>query len=166
MNARYITIHSTQNYTGDAYAHAKALSRGALKGGTYGYLCWHFTVQDSVAIQHMPTNERGEHADFTGPGNTYSIGIEMAEHKGNNMPRTLDKTAQLAASLMYYHDIPIQNVVPHYHWPRYQYKTPHKACPHFLMDNGRPGPTWRWFRSRVDAHYQRMRRFDQKQRRS
>jgi N-acetylmuramoyl-L-alanine amidase len=82
------------------------------------------------------------------------------------MPRTLDKTAQLAASLMYYHDIPIQNVVPHYHWPRYQYKTPHKACPHFLMDNGRPGPTWRWFRSRVDAHYQRMRRFDQKQRRS
>ena len=77
MKPQYITIHSTQNPTGDAYAHAKALKRGALRGGVCGYLCWHFTVQDSTIIQHIPTSERGEHADFDGPGNRYSIGIEM-----------------------------------------------------------------------------------------
>ena len=85
-----------ESYT-DAYAHAKALKRGALRGGVCGYLCWHFTVQDDVVIQHIPTNERGEHADFDGPGNRYSIGIEMCEHKGNDLAKTIDRTAELAA---------------------------------------------------------------------
>lgn len=156
MQARYITVHSTQNYTGDAYDHAKALKRGALRGGTIGYLSWHFTVQENVAIQHIPTSERGEHADFDGPGNRYSIGIEMCEHKGNNQAKTLDRTAQLAASLMYHHKIPLGNVVPHYHWPRKGYSTPHKNCPHFLLDNGKPGATWNWFKSRVKRHYDRI----------
>ena len=156
MKPRFITIHSTQNYTGDAYAHAKALKRGALRGGTCGYLCWHFTVQDDVVIQHIPTNERGEHADFDGPGNRYSIGIEMCEHKGNNQAKTIDRTAQLTASLMYQHNIPLNHVVPHYHWPRRGYSTPHKNCPHFLLDGGRPGETWKWFLSRVQRHYERI----------
>ncbi|MEM7015389.1 MAG: N-acetylmuramoyl-L-alanine amidase, partial [Verrucomicrobiota bacterium] len=82
MTAKFITIHSTQNYSGDAFAHAKALKRGRLRGGVGGFLCWHFTVQDNVVIQHLPTNEQGEHADFDGPGNTTSIGIEMCEHRG------------------------------------------------------------------------------------
>lgn len=156
MTPRYITIHSTQNETGDAYAHAKALKRGALRGGTIGYMSWHFTVQDNVVIQHIPTSERGEHADFDGPGNRYSIGIEMCEHKGNDLARTIDRTALLTACLMYHHNIPVENVVPHYHWPRYVYSTPHKDCPHFLMDRGKPGATWKWFLSRVQRHYGRI----------
>lgn len=156
MNARYITIHSTQNYTGDAWAHAKALHRGALRGGRTGYLCWHFTVQDDVAIQHLPTNEEGEHADFDGPGNRYSIGIEMCEHRGNDLAGTLQRTSLLAASLMFYHRIPINHVVPHYHWPREGYKPANKNCPHFLLENGRPGATWNWFVSRVHRQYKRI----------
>lgn len=156
MQPRYITIHSTQNYTGDAHAHAKALKRGALRGGTCGYLCWHFTVQDDAVIQHIPTSERGEHADFDGPGNRYSIGIEMCEHKGNDLAKTLDRTALLAATLMYHHKIPLENVVPHYHWPRRGYSTPHKNCPHFLLENGKPGATWSWFKSRVERHHLRI----------
>lgn len=156
MEPRYITIHSTQNYTGDAYAHAKALKRGALRGGVCGYLCWHFTVQDDVVVQHIPTNERGEHADFDGPGNRYSIGIEMCEHKGNDLAKTIDRTAQLTASLMYYHNIPLSNVVPHYHWPRPRTSTPHKNCPHFLLEDGKPGATWKWFLTRVERHYRRI----------
>jgi N-acetylmuramoyl-L-alanine amidase len=156
MKARYITIHSTQNYTGDAHAHAKALKRGALKGGICGYLCWHFTVQEDVVIQHIPTNERGEHADFDGPGNRYSIGIEMCEHKGNDLGRTIDRTAQLTAMLMYHHKIPLDNVVPHYHWPRRGKSPANKDCPHFLLENGKPGATWNWFKSRVKRHYQRI----------
>ncbi|TLD71439.1 N-acetylmuramoyl-L-alanine amidase [Phragmitibacter flavus] len=162
MRPRYITIHSTQNYTGDAYNHALALKRGALRatkrrgGNRIGYLTWHFTTQSNVAIQHIPTNEQGEHADFDGPGNNYSIGIEMCEHRGNDLALTIDKTAKLTAFLMYEHQIPLSNVVGHYHWPRRGLNPPNKNCPHFLLDNGRPGPKWRWFLSRVKAHYERL----------
>lgn len=156
MDPKYITIHSTQNYSGDAYAHAKALKNGALRGGTCGYMCWHFTVQEDVAIQHLPTNERGEHADFDGPGNRYSIGIEMCEHRGNDQALTIDRTAELTATLMYYHKIPLSNVVPHYHWPRPNANPPNKNCPHFLLENGKPGVTWKWFLSRVERHYRRI----------
>ncbi len=164
MQPRYITIHSTQNYTGNAYNHATALKRGALRatkrkgGNRIGYLTWHFTVQDNVSIQHLPCREQGEHADFDGPGNNYSIGIEMCEHSGNDQAATIDRTAKLAAYLMYTYRIPINGVVPHYHWPRYSpsISQPHKNCPHFLLDNGRPGRTWQWFLGRVNMHYQRI----------
>jgi N-acetylmuramoyl-L-alanine amidase len=156
MKPAYITIHSTQNYTGDAWAHAKALRRGALRGGTIGYLCWHFTVQEDVVVQHIPTSERGEHADFDGPGNRKSIAIEMCEHRGNSQARTLDRTAKLTASLMYHHKISLSHVVPHYHWPRAGYSPAHKNCPHYLLENGRPGPTWAWFKGRIGEHYKRI----------
>ncbi len=156
MTPRFITIHSTQNYTGDAFDHARALKKGALRGGVIGYLSWHFTVQEDVVIQHIPTSEQGEHADFNGPGNRTSIGIEMCEHQGNNILATMERTAKLTASLMYHHDIPIQNVVPHYHWPRAGYDPPNKNCPHFLLEDGRPRDTWKWFVSRVHRHHKRI----------
>ncbi len=164
MTPRYITIHSTQNYTGNAHNHALALKRGALRatrrpgGNRIGFLTWHFTVQDNVAIQHLPCREQGEHADFDGPGNNYSIGIEMCEHRGNDIALTIDKTARLTAYLMYVYGIPADNVVPHYHWPRISpsIKTPHKDCPHFLLDNGKPRATWNWFQGRVTMHYNRI----------
>lgn len=162
MYPRYITIHSTQNYTGDAFAHARALKAGALRatkrkgGNRIGFLAWHFTVQGNAAIQHIPTREQGEHADFDGKGNNYSIGIEMCEHRGNSLPQTMERTAKLTAALMMQHNIPLSNVVPHWYWPRYGTSPLHKPCPHFLMDNGRPGRHWAWFLSRVKAQYQRL----------
>ena len=154
MRPRYITIHSTQNYTGDAYDHARALQKGALRGrNRIGYLIWHYTVQDDVAIQHLPTNQQGEHADVDGMGNRTSIGIEMCEHRGNDHYRTLDRTAKLAAYLMKIHNIPLNNVVPHYHWPRAGQTPAHKNCPHFLMDNGRPGRKWSAFINQIRRHY-------------
>lgn len=164
MRPTYITIHSTQNYTGNAYNHALALKRGALRatkrkgGNRIGYLTWHFTVQDDVAIQHLPCREQGEHADFDGPGNNKSIGIEMCEHRGNDLALTIDKTARLTAYLMHAYGVPLSHVVPHYHWPRIspQIRDPHKNCPHFLMDGGRPGPTWQWFLRRVNIHRSRL----------
>lgn len=164
MSPRYITVHSTQNYSGDAYDHAKALRNGKLRarkrigGNRIGYLTWHFTVQDDVAIQHIPTNEQGEHADFDGIGNNYSIGIEMCEHRGNSREQTLDRTAKLCASLMNEYNIPLRNVVPHYHWPRKGTSPLHKNCPHFLLDNGKPGRKWRDFQNKVNYHYKRIRK--------
>ena len=163
MNPRYITIHSTQNYSADAWKHSLALKRGALRapkrpgGNRIGYLIWHFTVDDKVAVQHMPTNEQGEHADFNGPGNNYSIGIEMCEHRGSNLGATMDRTAKLAAYLMVKNGIPLRNVVPHYHWPRRGCHPPKKNCPHFLMDNGRPGRKWNAFLGKINYYYARMR---------
>lgn len=163
MHPQYITIHSTENYSADARKHAEALKHGALRsrmrpgGNRIGYLIWHYTVDQHMAIQHMPTNEQGEHADFDGPGNRLSIGIEMCENRGGNLDRTVDRTAKLAAYLMAKYDIPLSHVVPHYHWPRRGKNPPNKNCPHFLLDHGRPGAKWRWFQGKVNHYYQRIR---------
>ena len=157
MRPRYITIHSTQNYTAGAERHSLALKRGALRTGQRpGYLIWHFTVEDRLAIQHMPTTEQGIHADFNGPGNRSSIGVEMCEHRGNNRQATTERTAKLAAVLMKKNGIPLRNVVPHYHWPRRGKSPANKNCPHFLMDGGRPGAKWRGFLSRVNYYHRRL----------
>jgi N-acetylmuramoyl-L-alanine amidase len=162
MRPRYITIHSTQNYSAGAERHSLALKRGALRapkrrgGNRIGYLIWHFTVDQGMAIQHMPTSEQGEHADFDGPGNRYSIGIEMCEEGGSNVRVTIERTAKLTAILMKKNGIPLRNVFPHYHWPRRGANPANKDCPHFLMDNGKPGRKWKWFQGRVNYYYQQL----------
>ncbi len=162
MTPRYITIHSTENYTAGAAQHSLALKHGALRSGMrpggnrIGFLIWHFTVDQSTAIQHMPMSEQGEHADFNGPGNRLSIGIEMCENRGCSWTATMDRTAKLTAVLMKQNAIPLQNVVPHYHWPRRGKNPPNKNCPHKLMDDGRPGVKWRGFLQRVNSYYRRI----------
>ena len=153
MRPRYITIHSTQNWSkgADPWRHSLALKRSKL-----GKLAWHFTIDEKVAVQHLPTNLTGRHADFDGVGNRYSIGIEMCEHPGNSRARTVDRTAKLAAYLMHRHSIPLHKVVPHYHWPRYGMNPPHKNCPHFLLDQGRPGRKWRGFQAKVKRYFDQI----------
>ena len=162
MDPRYITIHSTQNFSSgaDALKHSEALKNGKLRsrkrrgGNRIGYLVWHFTVDEDRVVQHLPTSEQGEHADFSGPGNRYSIGIEMCENRGNSRSATIERTAKLTAYLMHEHDIPLRKVVPHYHWPRRGLSPSHKNCPHYLLDNGRPGAKWKWFLAKVNKYYQ------------
>jgi N-acetylmuramoyl-L-alanine amidase len=150
MAPRYITIHSTQNWSkgADAWRHSLALKRSKL-----GRLSWHYTIDEDVAVQHLPTNITGNHADYDGPGNRYSIGIEMCEHPGNSRTVTVDRTAKLAAYLMEKYDIPLSRVVPHYHWPRRGANPPNKNCPHYLLTNGRPGSKWRGFLGQVDRYH-------------
>ena len=162
MQPRYITIHGTQNFSrgADALRHSEALKNGKLRArkirgfNRIGYLVWHFSVDEDRAVQHLPTNEQGEHADFSGPGNRYSIGIEMCENKGNSRAATIERTAKLTAYLMQKHDISLRKVVPHYHWPRRGLSQPHKNCPHYLLDNGHPGGKWQWFLAKVNKYYQ------------
>jgi len=164
MNPRYITIHSTQNYSpsANAWQHSKALKNGKLRarkrvgGNRIGYLVWHYSIDQSVVVQHLPDNEQGEHADFNGPGNNYSLGLEMCENRGNSRSRTVERTAKLTAYLMKKHNIPLKNVVPHYHWPRRGLSKPNKNCPHFLLDNGRPGAKWRAFQAKVKMYYDQI----------
>lgn len=157
MSPRYITIHSTQNtdFEAGARAHAKLLLHGALKGShnSLGYVTWHYTVDDHSIYQSLPDHEQGQHADYEGPGNRYSIGIEMCENRDNSRSRTIDQTARLTASLMAKHNIPLRRIVPHYHWKRIRYddrkNMGQKGCPHFLLDNGKPGRTWKSFLQKV-----------------
>ncbi|XBD75124.1 N-acetylmuramoyl-L-alanine amidase [Akkermansia massiliensis] len=113
--------------------------------GAMGSLNWHFTVDQYRAIQHIPLNETGRHADRGGPGDMYSIGIEMGEVRSHNPIVTWNRSAKLTAVLMKQYNIPLRNVVPHYYWTG-------KNCPAPLLTNGRPGHKWSWFVSRVDYY--------------
>ena len=164
MNPTGITIHSTQSYGRGAGArtHARILHRGGLTASknSLGYLSWHFSVDDKSIYQSLPTNERGEHADYEGPGNKTTIGIEMCENSDSNLTQTVDRTARLTAALMHQHGIPLSNVVPHQHWRQIRYADGrdlgHKNCPHFLMTNGKPGAKWANFKAKIDRYYRAM----------
>lgn len=144
LRPSFITIHSTANHSVNATAmqHSRALCRGAFTNRS-----WHFTVDQYMAVQNLPLNETGWHAG-TPAGNNNSIGIEMceSENRGQNHFRTWDRTAKLTAILMTRYKINLRRVVPHQHWTG-------KNCPTPLLNNGRPGPKWAWFLSRVDYYY-------------
>lgn len=164
LNPRYVTIHSTQNFSSsaDARAHSRMLRTGSLKASknSLGYLTWHFTVDEHSIWQSLPCNEQGQHADYEGPGNRQSIGIEMCENRGNSRTATLDRTAKLTAVLMKDYGIPLRNVVPHGHWRMIRYADGrdlgHKDCPHFLLDNSRPGPKWKAFTDQVERYRRQL----------
>jgi N-acetylmuramoyl-L-alanine amidase len=54
----------------------------------------HFTVDQTSTYQSLPTNERGEHADYDGPGNRSSIGIEMCVNRGNDSKATIRRQVE------------------------------------------------------------------------
>ena len=141
----------------DAWNHALAMKKG-LRGrhNRTGFLTWHFTVDDHSIYQSLPTNETGEHADYEGPGNRSSIGIEMCVNPGNNVDLTIDRTAQLTARLMRQDDIPLYHLVPHMHWRMIRYDdrrdSGFKRCPRILLDGGRLGPKWNAFMAKVSLY--------------
>jgi N-acetylmuramoyl-L-alanine amidase len=159
MRPTFITIHSTDNTSrsADALHHALAMNKG-LRGrhNRTGFLTWHFTVDDHSIYQSLPTNETGEHADYEGPGNRSSVGIEMCVNRGNNLDITIDRTAQLTARLMRQYDIPLDHVVPHMHWRMIRYNDGRdlgfKKCPRILLDGGRLGPKWNAFITKVSFY--------------
>ena len=155
MKPRYITVHTTQSYGSGAGArtHAKILRRGGLKSSnnSLGYLTWHYSVDSNEIYQSLPTNEQGQHADYEGTGNKYSIGIEMCENRDGNFTATKARTAKLVAQLMKEYDIPISRVVGHHEWRRIRYSDGkdlgYKNCPKPLLNNGEYGPKWTAFQT-------------------
>jgi N-acetylmuramoyl-L-alanine amidase len=158
LRARYITVHSTANPGGTALQHARGMQNGAFRGRSKwnrtGYMTWHFTVDDKVAIQSLPLTIQGEHADHDGPGNTSSIGIEICEFRDpRRQAAAVDRAARLVAWLMHETGVPISRVVPHYHWPQHHFNHYNKPCPRIFMTNGRPGPKWDAFLKKVRGYY-------------
>ncbi|MEA3212210.1 MAG: N-acetylmuramoyl-L-alanine amidase [Chthoniobacter sp.] len=157
LRATYITIHSTSNRGATALQHARGQLNGSFRGRTRwnrtGYVSWHFTVDDRVAIQSLPLDIQGEHADHEGPGNQTSIAIEICEFRDpRRQAAAVDRAARLTAWLMREKGIPLSNVVPHYHWPQHHFHDYQKPCPRIFMDWGRPGPRWQAYLRKVDGY--------------
>lgn len=144
LRPTFITIHSTANHnaTATAMQHSQALCRGAFTNRS-----WHFSADQYMVVQNLPLTETGWHAG-NAVGNNNSIGIELceAENRGHNHFRTWDRGAKLTALLMKRYNIRLRHVVPHQYWTG-------KNCPTPLLNNGKPGPKWAWFLSRVDYYY-------------
>ena len=145
LNPRYITIHDTANTnTGaDAKAHVRYL-----KSGTAAAIpaSWHYTVDDRVAVQHLPLNEVGWHAgDGTyGTGNRESIGIEICENKDGVRTEAEKNAAWLTAKLLRDFSLELERVKQHHYWSG-------KNCPRVLR--GRAGG-WSSFLKAVQSHLQ------------
>ncbi|MDQ3624808.1 MAG: N-acetylmuramoyl-L-alanine amidase, partial [Verrucomicrobiota bacterium] len=157
LRPRYITVHSTANRGATALDHGRGMAAGAFRGRSRwnrtGYLTWHFTVDDRRVVQHLPLNIQGEHADHEGPGNRTSIAIEICEFRERRrQAAAIERAARLVASLRRQYGVPIDHVVPHYHWPQRHFGNAHKPCPRILMDRGRPGAKWRAFLKRVQSY--------------
>jgi N-acetylmuramoyl-L-alanine amidase len=150
MRPRYITIHSTENRGATAAQHAHLLlasgrrSRNNPRFGRSGWITWHYTVDDQDVYEHLLPTEQGDHADYGGLGDTESIGIEICEFREPaRQAEAIDRAARLTASLTNQYSIPTSNIVPHMHWPRWDYKYG-KPCPRILLlkDPHAPGG-WR-----------------------
>lgn len=158
LHATYITIHSTDNRNATALQHARGMAVGAFRARTKwnrtGYLTWHFTVDDVQAIQSLPLNIQGEHADHDGPGNRTSVGIEICEFRNPaRQAAAIDRAARLTAWVMHETGVPLDHVVPHQHWPQWHFHGYQKNCPRILLEHGRAGSRWEAFLERVRSYY-------------
>lgn len=153
----YITIHDTASAStsADAQAHANYMTNN-----TDGSTSWHYTVDEKIAIQHIPDEERANHASDgsqpygqpwekgIGGGNTASIGIETCVNLGSDLYRTWQRTAKLVASLLVKHSLDTSAVKQHYDFSG-------KNCPQTMRDNNLYGN----FMKLVEAEYYILKNF-------
>ncbi len=165
MRPRYITIHSTQDVGATAAKYARYLttkgkrSRNNPRFGRSGWVVWHFSVDDREAVEHLLPTEQGDHADYGGLGDRQSIGIEICEFRNpRQQAAAIDRAARLTAVLARSYDIPTRNIVPHMHWPRWDFKYG-KPCPRILLERDRRarggwrlGARWKAFIARVERY--------------
>ena len=165
MRPRYITIHSTQDMEATAAKYGRYLiikgkrSRNNPRFGRSGWVVWHFSVDDREAVEHLLPTEQGDHADYGGGGDRQSIGIEICEFRDRRrQAAAIDRAARLTAELANQYGIPTRNIVPHMHWPRWDFKYG-KPCPRILLERDRRarggwrlGAKWRAFIARVQRY--------------
>jgi N-acetylmuramoyl-L-alanine amidase len=162
MSPRYITIHSTENPGATADAHGRYLlykGKRSRHNPRSNWVTWHYTVDDHEAVQHLLPTEQGDHADYAGPGDRTSIGIEICEFRDKRrQAAAIDRAARLAAQLADQYGIPTSNIVPHMHWPRWDFKYG-KPCPHILLERDphvpggwKTGARWQEFLRQVQRY--------------
>lgn len=128
---KYITIHETAN-TGvgaNADAHANFINNGSQE-------TWHYTVDDTKAIQHFLHTTSCWHGG-TYKGNTQSIGIEMCVNSDGDYLKTLQNAIELVKIIQGQENISADYVVQHHFWSG-------KHCPTLLRE-GNSGMNWEQF---------------------
>lgn len=136
---RFVTIHETANTNrgADAAAHANLQSRGNVRNAS-----WHYSVDDTEAVQSLPHTAKAWHAgDGRGPGNKESIAIEICVNSDGDFRKAVENAAALTRKIMAEEGIPLSRVVQHNHWSG-------KNCPTNLR-NGSKGVTWEDFLAMV-----------------
>lgn len=125
LSATHVTIHDTGNTSkgADALAHAKYIKGEAARKRN---VSWHYTVDDTRAVKHLPLSVRGKHAG-SAEGNRVSIGIECCVDAGGDREATAQRAAVLTAVLCFEEGIPLGNVVTHRSWSG-------KDCPATFFD--------------------------------
>jgi len=126
-NMLYVTIHETDNTT----AGANAVGHGHWLQSPGTNVSWHYSVDDTQTVQHLPENEDGFHAgDGAGSGNRHSIGIEICVNEDGDFPKAVQRAIELTADICTRRNIPIANIRQHNHWSG-------KHCPRNIRE-GRP----------------------------
>ncbi|MFX3632125.1 MAG: N-acetylmuramoyl-L-alanine amidase family protein [Candidatus Pristimantibacillus sp.] len=140
---KFITIHDTANQGkgANALSHARYLKSSAAAALP---VSWHFTVDDSRVVQHLPLNEHGWHAGdgSKGAGNLTSIGIEICENVDGDRAKAEEHAAELVRNLLKKLRLPLSAVVQHNHWSG-------KNCPHTFRAN--PG-SWELFLRKIQLN--------------
>lgn len=162
MSPRYITIHATENRGANAASHGNYLyykGKRSRHNPRSKWVNWHFTVDDREAVQHLLATEQGDHADYAGPGDRTSIGIEICEFRDRGrQAASIERAARLAATLANRYNIPTRNIVPHMHWPRWDFRHG-KPCPRILLERDarapggwKRGARWEAFLRKVERY--------------
>ena len=149
-----VTIHNTSN-TGvgaNAAAHSKWVRNTGyytLPSGKKNWVSWHFTVDDTEVIRHLPLGEKGWHAG-SAEGNATSIGVEVCMHSGIDQAAAFDRAARLVATLLYDLNLSIADVVTHRKWTG-------KNCPVLLLAGGHEADKWAQFKGQIQHYLEGMR---------
>jgi len=130
----FVTIHCTGNYNATAGARNHALYQYRGSGG--GAVSWHYTVDTDEIWQSFLDTQACWHAgDGTaGPGNSSSIGIEIAVSSRTGFPQACRNAAWLTAELLTRYGLTADRVVQHNRWNG-------KNCP-LELRNGTWGVAW------------------------
>jgi len=144
-----IAVHNTDNETrgADALAHSRYLIQREGNSG-YGPTSWHYTVDDTRVVKHLPLGEQGYHAYAS--GNRVSLGIEMCMNVGSDWSGTVDRTARLIAVLCFDFGWNVSVVQQHHDFPRRSGSR--KNCPSRIR-NSSIEPDWEGFVSLVFKYF-------------
>lgn len=123
-----ITVHNTDNANrgADATAHSRFVRETGyyMLNGEKHWVSWHFTVDDSRVIQHLPLDEVAYHAGSAANGS--SIAIEICMNSDNDQPLANRRAAGLVATLLKASGLTLQDVKKHKDWTG-------KNCPSLLL---------------------------------
>ena len=136
---KFVTIHNTSNANpgADAKAHSRFVRNTGfyMINGKQNWVSWHYTVDDKVALRHVPPTEKAYHA---GPANSVSIAMEVCMHQGIDRAAADLRAARLAALLLFDFGLGIAGLRTHQSWTG-------KNCPQLLI------PRWAAFVQQVEG---------------